>query len=163
MDFPAGILVPDESGAMSEAGNDVQLAIAIHVGRQDVGGAGMFSRQEMFLERPGGILARLPPGEPLALAGLVRGSALGRKGDVEPAGTLGSSSPEMYSWGYGARWDGLDECASGLDEGAGTSKREGGPPPNGYKLRYGAAALAQRVQVGSVQARGHQVWAGHAV
>ena len=70
---------------MSEAGNDVQLAIAIHVGRQDVGGAGMFSRQEMFLERPGGILAGLPPGEPLALAGLVRGTALGRKGDVEPS------------------------------------------------------------------------------
>ena len=85
MDFPAGILVPDEAGAMTAAGDDVQLAIAVDVGWQDVGGAGMFAGQEVFLERPGGILAGLPPGEPLALAGLVRGTALGRKGDVEPS------------------------------------------------------------------------------
>ena len=50
MDFPAWILVPNEPGAVAAAGNDVQLAIAVHVGRQDVGGAGMFSRQEMFFE-----------------------------------------------------------------------------------------------------------------
>ena len=97
MDFPAGVHVPNEAGAMTAAGDDVQLAIAVDVGWQDVGGSGMFAGQKVFPERPGRILASFPPREPLALAGLVRGSALGRKGDVEPAVAIEVTGPEVVA------------------------------------------------------------------
>ena len=97
MDFPPGILVPNEAGAVAAAGDDVQFAVAVHVCGKNVGGTGMLAGQAMFLERLGGILPRLPPCEPFALAGFDRRSALGGEGDVEPAVTVEVAGPEVMA------------------------------------------------------------------
>jgi hypothetical protein len=82
---------------VAAAGDDVQFAVAVHVCGKNVGGTGMLAGQAMFLERLGGILPRLPPCEPFALAGFDRRSALGGEGDVEPAVTVEVAGPEVMA------------------------------------------------------------------
>ena len=96
---PAFAIVLKPGGLATDvgAGGCVDVALAVDVSWQDVGGSGMFAGQKVFLERPGGILASLPPREPLALAGLVRWSALGRKDDVEPAVAIEVTGPEVVA------------------------------------------------------------------
>ena len=69
--FPIGILLPNEAGAVAAAGDDVELAVAIDVGGQDVGGTEMFAWESVFFEGLGRVLAGFPPRKPLALAGVV--------------------------------------------------------------------------------------------
>ena len=85
MKIPSGILVPQQPYPVAAAGDDVQLAVAVHVGGHDVGGACVCARQAMFLERLSGVFAGFPPGKPFTLAGFILRAALGGEGDIEPA------------------------------------------------------------------------------
>ena len=97
VNFPVGILIPNETGAVPAAGDDVQLAVPVHVGRQDVGGPGMFARKEMFLERLGGVFAGFPPGKPFTLAGFILRPALGGEGDIEAAVAIEIAGAEVMA------------------------------------------------------------------
>ena len=80
VNLPARVLEPDEPLAVPTGGDHVEFPVPVHVGGLDVGRAEVLAGQQVLLERLGRVLARLPPSEPFALAGLILWTALGGKG-----------------------------------------------------------------------------------
>ena len=50
MDFPLGVFVPNEAGAVAATGDDVELSVAVYVGGHYVRGTGMLAGKSVFFK-----------------------------------------------------------------------------------------------------------------
>src|ERR1700687_2635389 len=94
---PLGCLEPNNTSAMSSAGDEVGLAIAADVRNQDVRRPWLFGCDQVLRPGLGRVSGGLPPGEPIASAGLGGRPALGGAGRIDSAVPIDVSQAKIVA------------------------------------------------------------------